>query len=206
MSKPQVAMRTRPPAKAVRPRVLVKTFKSPEEWGKWLAQHHARADGVWLRFFKKESGVRSLTHAEALDEALCWGWIDGQARPSDARSWLQRYTPRRPRSGWSKRNREHVARLEREGRMKPSGREQVDAAKKDGRWDRAYDSPANIEVPEDFLRTLRRHKGALGFFESLNRANVYAICYRLQTARTPATRQRRFELLLKLMKDRQKLH
>ena len=90
--------------------------------------------------------------------------------------------------------------------MKPGGREQVDAAKRDGRWDRAYDSPANIEVPEDFLRALRHHKGALAFFESLNRANVYAICYRLQTASTPATRQRRFELLLDLMKDRQKLH
>ena len=141
----------RRPAEAVPPRVTTKTFTSSEDWARWLAQNYARVDGVWLRFFKKDSGVRSLTHAGALDEALCWGWIDGQARPCDARSWLQRYTPRRPRSAWSKRNREHVARLEREGRMKPSGHEQVDAAKADGRWDRAYDSPANIDVPVDFL-------------------------------------------------------
>jgi uncharacterized protein YdeI (YjbR/CyaY-like superfamily) len=161
---------------------------------------------VWLRFFKKGSGVRSLTHAEALDEALCWGWIDGQARPYDKRSWLQRFTPRRPGSGWSKRNREHVARLERENRMKPSGREQVDAAKRDGRWGRAYDSPANAQVPSDFLQALRRHRVALAFFKSLNRANVYAICYRLQSARKPETRQRRFERLLQLMKVGKKLH
>jgi uncharacterized protein YdeI (YjbR/CyaY-like superfamily) len=198
--------KTRQRAEAVPPRVTAKTFKASEGWAKWLAQHHARSDGVWLRFFKKDSGVRSLTHAEALDEALCWGWIDGQARPYDTGSWLQRFTPRRPRSGWSKLNREHIARLERENRMKPSGRERVDAAKRDGRWDRAYDSPANAEVPQDFLQALRRHKGALAFFTSLNRANVYAICYRLQTARTLETRQRRFEQLLQLMKARKKLH
>ena len=159
-----------------------------------------------MRFFKKDSGVASITYAQALDEALCWGWIDGQARPDSARSWLQRYSPRRARSGWSKRNRDYVARLTREGRMKPSGRAQVEAAKRDGRWARAYDSPANMRVPEDFLRALRRDPKALAFFRSLNRANVFAICYRLQTAKRPETRQRRLELLLRMMKDRRPLH
>jgi uncharacterized protein YdeI (YjbR/CyaY-like superfamily) len=149
--------------------------------------------------------VRSISHAEALDEALCWGWIDGQAKPYDARSWLQRYTPRRPHSAWSNRNRQHVDRLEREGRMQPNGRAQVDAAKSDGRWDRAYDSPSNARVPEDFLHALRADKGALEFFESLTRANVYAVCYRLQTAKKPETRQRRFEQLLQMMKERRRL-
>ena len=161
---------------------------------------------MWLRFFKKSTGKQTLNHPQALDEALCWGWIDGQARPFDDESWLQRYTPRRARSAWSKRNRELVARLEREGRMQPSGRAQVAAAKADGRWDRAYDSPSATQVPDDFLRALRRHKGALAFFRTLNRANVFAICYRLQTAKKPETRQRRFDALVQMIKDRRRLH
>jgi uncharacterized protein YdeI (YjbR/CyaY-like superfamily) len=187
-------------------RAGVKAFKTPEAWSKWLAAHHAQADGVWLRFFKKDSGVATITHAQALDEALCWGWIDGQARPEGARSWLQRYTPRRARSAWSKRNRDHVARLEREGRMQPSGRAQVEAAKRDGRWSRAYDAPSDARPPEDFLRALRRNRKALAFFESLNRANVFAICYRLQTAKKPETRQRRLESILQMMKDGRSFH
>ncbi len=183
-----------------------KTFATPAAWSAWLATHHHRADGVWLRFFKKSTGKQTLNHPQALDEALCWGWIDGQARPFDDESWLQRYTPRRARSAWSKRNRELVERLEREGRMQPSGRAQVAAAKADGRWDRAYDSPSATQVPDDFLRVLRRHKGALAFFRTLNRANVFAICYRLQTASKPETRRRRFDALVQMIKDRRRLH
>ena len=183
-----------------------RTFKTAAAWAIWLASHHDRAVGVWLRFFKKGTGKQTFTFAEALDEALCWGWIDGQARPYDGESWLQRYTPRRPRSSWSKRNRDNVARLEREGRMQASGRAQVAAAKADGRWDRAYDSPASAQVPDDFLRALRRHKGALAFFRTLNRTNVFAIGYRLHTARTPETRQRRFEALVQMIRDRRRLH
>ncbi|MGE0359486.1 MAG: YdeI family protein [Vicinamibacterales bacterium] len=149
---------------------------------------------------------QTFAHAAALDEALCWGWIDGQARPFDDDSWLQRYTPRRVRSAWSKRNRDLVARLEAEGRMQPSGRAQIEAAQADGRWARAYDSPANAEVPADFLRELRRHKGALAFFRSLNRANVFAVVYRLQTAKRPETRQRRLAQLVQMMKDGRKPH
>jgi uncharacterized protein YdeI (YjbR/CyaY-like superfamily) len=183
-----------------------RTFRSAAAWGAWLATHHDRSPGVWLRFFKKSTGKQTLTHALALDEALCWGWIDGQARPYDDESWLQRYTPRRPRSAWSKRNRDLVARLEHEGRMQPSGRAQVDAARGDGRWDRAYESPANAQVPDDFLRALRRHKGALAFFRGLNRANVFAIAYRLQTAKRPETRQRRLAQLVQMMQDGERLH
>jgi uncharacterized protein YdeI (YjbR/CyaY-like superfamily) len=187
-------------------RANTRTFTTAAAWAEWLREHHATSDGVWLRFFKKTTGRQTFAHADALDEALCWGWIDGQAQPYDDESWLQRYTPRRPRSGWSKRNRDYVARLERGGRMQPAGRAQVEAAKRDGRWDRAYDSPANAAVPEDFLRALRRHKGALAFFKELNRANVFAIAYRLQTAARPETRQRRFDALVQMIRDRRRLH
>jgi uncharacterized protein YdeI (YjbR/CyaY-like superfamily) len=181
-------------------------FASPEAWASWLERNHALSTGLWVRFFKKGSGTSSITRAQALDEALCWGWIDGQARPLDETSWLQRYSPRRARSPWSKRNREHVARLEREGRMQPSGMAAVAAAKADGRWHRAYDSPSGSEVPEDFVRALAAHKKALAFFKGLNRANLYAISYRLQTAKKPETRQRRFEQILQMMKEGRKFH
>lgn len=177
------------------------TLASPKEWAAWLTRHHAESDGVWLRLFKKATGRQTLDRAAVLDEALCWGWIDGQARPLDADSWLQRYTPRRVRSPWSKRNRDIVARLEADGRMQPPGRAEVERAKADGRWDMAYDSPANAEPPEDFLNALRRHKGALAYFKTLNRASVFAICYRLQTAKKPETRQRRLDALVQMMKD-----
>jgi uncharacterized protein YdeI (YjbR/CyaY-like superfamily) len=187
-------------------RATTRTFASAAAWGAWLARHHASSTGLWLRFFKKHTGKQTFAHAQALDEALCWGWIDGQARPYDDDSWLQRYSPRRSRSAWSKRNREIVARLDRQGRMQPGGRAQVEAAKADGRWARAYDSPANAEVPADFLRALRRHKGALAFFRTLSRTNVYAVSYRLQSAKQPETRQRRLERLVQMMKDRQRIY
>jgi len=187
-------------------RGTIRTFRNAAAWAAWLAANHDRAAGLWLRFFKKHTGKQTFAPAAALDEALCWGWIDGQARPFDDDSWLQRYTPRRVRSAWSKRNRDLVARLEAEGRMQPSGRAQVEAAQADGRWARAYDSPANAEVPADFLRELRRHKGALAFFRSLNRANVFAVVYRLQTAKRPETRQRRLAQLVQMMKEGRKPH
>ena len=186
-------------------RATTKTFKTAAAWAAWLTAHHHTSDGVWLRYFKKATGKRTFTVVEALDEALCWGWIDGQALPFDDLSWLVRYTPRRPRSPWSKRNRDHVARLEREGRMQPSGRAQVEAAKADGRWAAAYESQANTKAPDDFMRALRRHKGATAFFNGLNRANVFAIAFRLHTAKKPETRQRRLEQLVQMMKDGKRL-
>ena len=183
-----------------------RAFATGKSWGTWLAKHHATSTGIWVRLFKKGSRIRSVSRDQALDEALCWGWIDGQGKPFDDQSWLQRFTPRRPRSGWSKRNREHVARLEREGRMQPNGRAEVDAARKDGRWQQAYDPPTTSEVPPDFRQAIADDDQALAFFNSLNRANLYAISYRLQTARTPATRQRRFDKMVQMMKDGKAFH
>lgn len=181
-------------------------FATPKLWAAWLKKHHAQPEGLWIRHFKKASGRATVTYAEALDEALCWGWIDGQKKPFDSESWLQRYSPRRPRSLWSKRNREHVARLIKEERMRAPGLAQVRAAQADGRWAAAYDAASMAEVPADFIRALARHKGALAFFRTLNKANRYAISYRLQTAKKPETRARRFEALLLMMKEGKKLH
>jgi uncharacterized protein YdeI (YjbR/CyaY-like superfamily) len=181
-------------------------FASAKSWAAWLRSHHATSAGVWIKFFKKASGVPTVIYAEALDEALCWGWIDGQAKPFDDDAYLQRFTPRRSRSGWSKRNRDHVTRLETEGRMESSGAAQVAAAKADGRWERAYDSPSQAKVPDDFLQALARNKGAEAFFKTLNRANQYAISYRLQTAKRPETRARRLEQILQMMKNGKKFH
>jgi uncharacterized protein YdeI (YjbR/CyaY-like superfamily) len=183
-----------------------RTFATSEAWSAWLRKNHAESDGVWIRFFKKSSGKPSITHAQALDEALCWGWIDGQAQPYDEQSWLQRFTRRRTRSVWSKRNRDHIARLEREGRMQPSGRAEVDAAKSDGRWSQAYDSPAMSEMPSDFLQAVAKDRKAAAFFKTLNRANLYAISYRLQTAKRQETRQRRFATILQMLKEGKKFH
>lgn len=184
----------------------VRAFKSARAWAAWLASNHARSPGVWLRFFKKGSGVASVDHAEALDEALRYGWIDGQARPRDEKSWLQRFTRRRSRSAWSRRNAERVERLTRAGAMKAAGLAEAAAAKADGRWAAAYDSPRNAVVPDDFLKALRRSKKALAFFDSLNKANRYSIAYRLQTARKPETRERRLKAILRMMAKGETFH
>ncbi len=182
------------------------TFKSALEFRSWLEKNHARSDGIWLRFFKKNSGRASVTHAESLDQALCYGWIDGQLKPCDERSWVQKFTPRRARSGWSKVNIGHVERLIKTGQMARPGLEEVGAAKADGRWRAAYDSPRNAAPPEDFLQALRKNKKSKAFFESLNRANVYAIVYRLQTAKKPETREKRMKRILNMMRRGEKFH
>jgi len=144
------------------------SFRSSEEFHKWMAANHRRCDGIWLRIFKKDSGEPTVTYAEALDEALCHGWIDGLKQSHDELSWRQRFTPRRPKSGWSKINTRHAERLIKAGRMKTAGQAQIDAAKKDGRWAGAYDSSSEATFPEDFLTAIRRNKKANAFFESLS--------------------------------------
>lgn len=181
-------------------------FRSSAEFRKWLAKNHRQSDGIWLRIFKKDSGALTITYAEALDEALCFGWIDGQKQRHDEVSWRQRFTPRRPKSGWSKINTQHAERLIQSGRMKPAGQAQIDAAKKDSRWTAAYDSPSKATVPEDFLAALRNDKKAQAFFESLNKANRYAIAYRLQTAKKPETKQRRMEMILAMLARGEAFH
>ena len=182
------------------------SFETPAEWAEWLNENHGSCKGIWLRFFKKASGIKTILYAEALDEALCYGWIDGQIKTLDEQSYLQRFTPRRPRSNWSKRNTENVVRLEETGRMKPSGVKEVEAAKKDGRWEKAYHPPTEMEIPDDFLKELAKNKEALAFFESLNKTNKYAIAWRLQTAKKPETRERRMKKILEMMGKRDKLY
>jgi uncharacterized protein YdeI (YjbR/CyaY-like superfamily) len=182
------------------------TFKSSLEFRSWLEKNHADSDGLWLRIFKKDSARKSITYAGALDQALCYGWIDGQKQPCDKRSWLQKFIPRRVKSGWSKINTQHVERLVRARQMARPGLEAVEAAKADGRWQAAYDSPRNAAPPEDFLKALSEHRRAKAFFETLNRANVYAIVYRLQTAKKPETREKRLKLILKMLSRGEKFH
>jgi uncharacterized protein YdeI (YjbR/CyaY-like superfamily) len=179
-------------------------FKSSAEFRKWLQKNHAKSAGIWLRFFKKDSGQESIRYAEALDQALCFGWIDSQAKPFDESSWLQKYTPRRQRSGWSKRNTEHVERLTKSGAMTTAGLKEVTAAKADGRWQAAYASPRNASVPKEFLDALRPE--AMTFFKTLNKANVYAIAYRLQTAKKPETREKRMKEIIAMMEQGKKFH
>lgn len=181
-------------------------FPSAKNLNKWLAKNHAKSKGIWLRLFKKDSGVASITRDEAIIEALCYGWIDGQANKCDEQSWLQKLTPRRRKSIWSKRNTEHVGRLIKEGRMHPAGMKEVEAAKEDGRWDKAYDSPKNMVMPEDFLKELSKNKKASAFFKTLNKTNTFAIAWRLQTAKKPETREKRMKTLLAMLKKGEKLH
>ena len=192
--------------KAVKPDSPIRSFTTTKELTSWLAKHHAVSIGIWMQLFKKKSGIDSVTYSEALDVALCYGWIDGQKKPYDAESWLQKFTPRRPKSIWSKRNREHVARLEKSGKMKAAGIKQVEAAKADGRWEQAYDSPSNMVVPVDFLKELAKNKKAETFFKTLNKTNTYAIVWRLQTAKKPETKNKRKNAILEMLKRGEKFH
>ncbi|HEU4436249.1 MAG TPA: YdeI/OmpD-associated family protein [candidate division Zixibacteria bacterium] len=191
---------------AVKNSLKIHAFKKASDWKKWLEKNHAKSMGIWLRFFKKGSGIPSVTYAEALDEALCYGWIDSQLQKYDELSYLQKFTPRRAKSIWSKRNIEHVARLVKEGRMQPAGKKEMEAARTDGRWEIAYDSSGTMEVPADFLKEISKDKKVKAFFDSLNRANTYAIAWRLQTAKRAETRERRMKTLLEMLKAGKKLH
>jgi uncharacterized protein YdeI (YjbR/CyaY-like superfamily) len=181
-------------------------FADRAAFRKWLGAHHASQPGLWLRIAKAASPLRSVTYAEALDVALCFGWIDGQKKSHDADSFLQKFTPRQKRSPWSKRNREHVARLIAAGEMHPAGLAAVEAAKADGRWDRAYDSPGTVRVPDDLRAALDANPAAKAFFATLNGANRYAILYRIQTAVKPETRARRIADFVAMLKRREMLH
>lgn len=181
-------------------------FRSPSEFRKWLATNHHQSEGIWLRIFKKDSGEPSFSYAKALDEALCFGWIDGHKKCRDESSWLQRFTRRRPQSGWSKINTQHAERLIQAGQMKATGQAAIDAAKEDGRWATTYDSPSTAAFPEDLVAALRRNKRAKAFFESLNKANRYAIAYRLQTAKKPETKRKRMETILAMLARSEAFH
>jgi uncharacterized protein YdeI (YjbR/CyaY-like superfamily) len=181
-------------------------FKSVAAFRNWLGKNHAASDGIWLQIFKKASGEESITYTEALDQALCYGWIDGQKKAHDDRFWLQKFTPRRPKSGWSKNNVHHAERLIKAGEMTPAGLKEVEAAKADGRWETAYDSFGNAAVPDDFLKELTKDKKAKAFFETLNKTNLYSIAYRLQTAKKPGTREKRMRAIIEMLGRGEKFH
>ena len=188
------------------PALPVESFPSQAKFRAWLKTHHTTSPGIWLKLHKKASGQPSLTYAEALEEALCFGWIDGQKKPFDADSWLQRVTPRRPKSNWSQVNTRHVERLIAAGRMTPAGLKEVERAKSDGRWERAYASSQHSLPPADFLEELEKHPPSAAFYRTLNKANVYAIVYRLQTAKKPETRAKRMTVILEMLKRDQTFH
>lgn len=183
----------------------VKRFRDAAAWEKWLAAH-GTDKGVWLQIAKKGSGVATVGYAEALDVALCHGWIDGQKRSLDERFFLQRFTPRRPKSLWSKINIGHAERLIAEGRMQPAGLREVEAAKADGRWDAAYDSPGTMPVPEELAAALAKNRKAKALFESLDKTNRYAVCWRIQTAKKAETRQARAAKLVEMLARGERLH
>jgi uncharacterized protein YdeI (YjbR/CyaY-like superfamily) len=189
-----------------KPDLPIIPFASQQIWEQWLEQNHAISKGIWLQMFKKNSGIASVNYAQALDVALCYGWIDGQLKPIDSLSYMQRFTPRRPRSIWSKRNIEHIDRLINEGRMRPAGLKEAEAAKADGRWEVAYDGQGTMSLPADFLEELTKHKNALAFYESLNKANKYAIAWRIQTAKRPETREKRMKEILEMLMREEKYH
>ena len=190
----------------VKKELAVKRFASKVAWDAWLRRHHETSPGVWLEMAKKGSELRSVSHAEALEVALCCGWIDGQTASVDATWYRQRFTPRTPRSKWSRINRAAVERLHREGLLTPAGIRQMKAAKQDGRWDSAYASPRAMTVPSDLEEQLRRSPRARRFFERLDSQNRYAILYRLQDAKRPATRERRLEKFVRMLEAHETLH
>lgn len=181
-------------------------FASPAIWEQWLDENHAVSKGIWLQFYKKGSGITSVTYAEALDVALCYGWIDAQLKSIDEISYKQHFTPRRPKSIWSKRNIEHIARLTADGRMKPAGIKEAETAKADGHWAVAYDSPANMVLPDDFMAELSKDEKVLAFYDSLKKANQYAICWRIQTAKRPETKEKRKKEILEMLGRGEKFH
>lgn len=181
-------------------------FASENEWEAWLAENHMSAREAWLRFAKKGAEAVTVSRAGALQAALCYGWIDGQAASQDDEYWLQRFTPRTRRSKWSRINRDAAEELIRSGKMKPAGRAAVEAAQADGRWDAAYAPPSSIEVPQDLLDRLDRSPVAQSFFASLDAQNRYAILYRIQDARKPETRARRIDTFVGMLERGEKLH
>lgn len=182
------------------------TFASQKKWADWLAKQHGKSAGVWMKLAKKDSGIVSITITEALDVALCYGWIDGQRLSFDEKYYLQKYTPRRPKSIWSKINVEKVGRLIKSGEMKPAGLKAIEAAKADGRWAKAYDGQKNMAVPEDFQAALKKNRKAAAFFETLSRVNRYAILFRIHNVKKEETRVRRIKQFIEMLEKGEKIY
>lgn len=189
-----------------RPVLPVKLFRDRSSWKTWLTKHHDASAGVWLRLAKKSASLQSVTYREALDVALCYGWIDGQKNTFDDASWLQKFTPRGAKSIWSKINRARALELMKRGRMRAPGLEAIERARENGRWDSAYDSHRTAEPPPDFTAALKRSRSAAAFYRTLNSQNRYAILFRIQTAKKAVTRQRRIEQFVLMLAQGKKLY
>ena len=181
-------------------------FKTGKAWESWLEKNHAKSSGIWLRLAKKASGSESVSYAEALECALCYGWIDGQRKSETARTWLQRFIPRTDKSSWSKVNRQKALELMEAGKIRDAGMRAVERAKANGCWERAYDSPSTATVPDDLQQALDANPAAKAFFATLNSQNRYAVLYRIQTARKPETRSRRIAQFVAMLDRGEKLH
>jgi uncharacterized protein YdeI (YjbR/CyaY-like superfamily) len=181
-------------------------FASAKAWAAWLAKNHAKSSGVWLKLAKKGSGDVTVSYSDALDVALCFGWIDGRKAKLDERFWRQRFCPRTAQSKWSKLNRIRVERLVETGAMKPAGLAEVQRAQADGRWDAAYDAQSTATVPPDLRRELKKHPEAAACFDTLEARNRYAILYRIQDAKKSETRARRIEKFVAMLEAHEKIH
>lgn len=188
------------------PDLPILPFESPQAWADWLEAQYASTAGVWLKFAKVGSGIASVTYPEALEAALCYGWIDGQKKSFDERFWLQKFTPRRAKSIWSKINCQKVEVLIANGAMKPSGLREVEAAKRDGRWDAAYESQSRSSIPEDFQAALNANPTAQAFFATLNSANRYAFLFRIQTVKKAETRAEKIRKFVEMLARGESIH
>jgi uncharacterized protein YdeI (YjbR/CyaY-like superfamily) len=184
----------------------VMEFRRKSDLVKWLSKNHDKSSGIWLRLAKKGSDKASVSRAEALDAALCHGWIDGMAKSEGEATWLQKFTPRTKRSIWSKKNRDNVQRLIDCGEMHAAGLAEIERAKSDGRWDAAYDSPRTIEVPDDLRAALAKKKKAKAFFEKLDSKNRYAVLFRTHNAKRPETRAKRIREFVDMLERGEKIH
>jgi uncharacterized protein YdeI (YjbR/CyaY-like superfamily) len=184
----------------------IRAFTSQSAWEKWLDENHRTSDGIWMQLAKKASGIPSVTYAEAVESALCYGWIDGQKRPHSETAWLQRFTPRRPKSMWSQINREKALALIEAKRMKAAGVEQVERARQDGRWEAAYGSPSALTTDTDFEKALNKNPRAKKFFKTISAANRYAILWRIQTAKRTETRESRIRQYVEMLEKGETHH
>lgn len=182
------------------------SFETTAELEAWFASNHATASELRVRIYRKESGIRSVDWNDCVLTAIAWGWIDGHKKSLDSSSYVQRLTPRRARSNWSKKNCAHAERLIQEGRMQPAGMAQVEAARNDGRWERAYGGISNMEMPSEFLSELEKHPAAKEFYATLDRTNLFSIYYRVHTAKRPETRARRIAEILAKLERRERYH
>jgi uncharacterized protein YdeI (YjbR/CyaY-like superfamily) len=184
----------------------VLSFETEVEFESWLSLHYTQQQGIWLRYFKKGSNQPTITHNQAIDIALCWGWIDGLSNKFDDISYLVRFTPRRPKSIWSKVNVAKIEQLIASGKMQPSGLLQVENAKKDGRWDNAYQPASKMEIPADFIALIKKDPEVYEFYKQLNKANLYAIGFKLTTITNPQKRTAKMNQIIEMLKRKEKFH